>query len=63
MVALEEHTQVWQLECELVHVELQLERWQRDEFLLLSVVLLLVLVCQNNGNHGEQNDGNNDLPI
>lgn len=57
LVALEDAHQVWQLEGEFVHAELELECWERDEFLLLGVVLWLVsaavLVGDDTGNHGE----------
>lgn len=64
LVGLEKTVQVWQLEHELVHVDLELERGQRDELLLLNLVVWLVglvLVCHHSGNHGEQNDGDDEL--
>lgn len=65
LVLLEEAHQVWQLEGELVHAELELECRDRDELLLLSVVLWLVvaaiLVGDDTGNHGEEGKKDDDL--
>lgn len=61
LVGLEEAHQVWQLEGELVHAELQLERWQLDELLLLVLVVLAVLVGHHAGDQSEDSEDDDDL--
>lgn len=61
LVSLEESHQVWQLEGELVHSKLELERRQLDESLLFGVVLLLVVLGQHAGDHGEKGQDEDDL--
>lgn len=60
VVSLEESHQVWELEGELVQVELELQGWHLDELLLLW--LLVVAVLGNHaGNHGKEGKEDDDL--
>lgn len=60
LLLLEEGHQVWQLEGELVNSELELERWDGDELLLLGFVVLAVL-GHHAGDHGEEGQDDDDL--
>lgn len=62
LVALEESLQVGDLDVEFVQSQFELECWQLDEFLLLWLwVVLVVLVAEDTGNHGEDGEDNKDL--
>lgn len=62
-LGVEESHQVWQLEGELVEVELELERWQRDELPLLWLLVVVSVLGHDAGNHGEQGNQDNDLEV
>lgn len=63
LVLLEDGHQVWQFDVQLVQAELELQGWNLDELLLLSLVVLLVtiLVGNNADNHGEESKEDDDL--
>lgn len=60
LVSLEDGAQVWQLDVQLVHAELQLQGWDLEKLLLLLLVVS-VLVGQDAGEDGEQGDEDKDL--
>lgn len=61
LVLLEDAHQIRQLDVQLVEAELELERRDLDELLLLGLVVLAVLVGQHAGGQGQEGEDDDDL--